>query len=95
VASANPGVAPLNAATDAGTVKSAKSTAAKKAKSVVVAPATKRASDPREYPAARDARGTANRTEIRRESPRVAAPRASNRTAERGNQPRSHAPGKL
>lgn len=51
---------------------------------------TKRPLDAREYPAARDSRGKASRTEIRREGTRVAAPRASNRTAERGNQTRSH-----
>ena len=33
------------------------------------------------------------RTEIRREEPRRSAPRATGRTAERGNQPRSHKSG--
>ncbi|MBI5774707.1 MAG: hypothetical protein HZA89_13305 [Verrucomicrobia bacterium] len=45
--------------------------------------------DRRENPLARDARGTASRAEIRRETPRVAAPRQSNRPAERRGQPRS------
>jgi len=53
---------------------------------------TKRPLDAREYPAARDSRGKASRTEIRRKETRVAAPRASNRTAERGNQSRSRKP---
>ena len=35
----------------------------------------KKPSDPREFPAARDARGTASREEIRREMPRRTAPR--------------------
>lgn len=34
------------------------------------------------------------RTEIRREEPRRSAPRATGRTAERGNQPRSHKSGR-
>ena len=34
------------------------------------------------------------RTEIRREEPRRSAPRATARTTERGNQPRSHKSGK-
>ena len=50
---------------------------------------TKHPLDPRENPAARDSRGTATRTEIRRESPRVTAPRESGRTPERHSQPRS------
>jgi hypothetical protein len=54
------------------------------------AQSTKRPLDAREYPAARDSRGKASRAEIRREGTRIAAPRASNRTAERGNQSRSH-----
>jgi hypothetical protein len=35
-----------------------------------------------------------SRAEIRREEPRRAAPRATGRTAERGNQPRTHKAGK-
>ena len=54
---------------------------------------TKKPVDPRENPAARDVRGTASRTEIRREAPRVAAPRASQRPAERSRQPRSRKAG--
>ncbi|MFM7215944.1 MAG: hypothetical protein ACKO3H_13810, partial [Verrucomicrobiota bacterium] len=46
--------------------------------------------DPRENPAARDSRGTATRTEIRREAPRVTGPRLSLRPAERSGQDRSH-----
>jgi hypothetical protein len=53
----------------------------------------KRPADPRENPAARDVRGTANRTEIRREAPRVTAPRASQRPTERSGQPRSRKAG--
>lgn len=53
----------------------------------------KKPADPRENPAARDVRGTASRTEIRRESPRVTAPRASQRPAERSGQPRSRKAG--
>ena len=52
--------------------------------------ATKRPLDPRENSAARDSRGTATRTEIRRESPQVTAPRASGRRPERHSQPRSN-----
>jgi len=54
---------------------------------------TKRPSDPRENPAARDSRGTASRAEIRKENPRVPAPRASNRPVERRGQPRSRKAG--
>ncbi len=50
---------------------------------------SKHPSNPRENPAARDSRGTATRAEIRRETPRVAAPRQSARRAERHSQPRS------
>ena len=39
--------------------------------------------DPRENPRARDARGSADREEIRAQTPRVPAPRESNRPAER------------
>ena len=39
--------------------------------------------DPREDPRARDARGSAGREEIRAQTPRVPAPRQSNRPSER------------
>ncbi len=45
---------------------------------------------PREHPGARDSRGKADRTEVRHEVHRIAAPRESLRTAERARQPRSH-----
>lgn len=47
---------------------------------------------PREHPGARDRRGKANRTQLRHEVHRVAAPRESLRPAERSRQPRSHKP---
>jgi hypothetical protein len=46
----------------------------------------KRPLDPREYPLARDARGSAGRKEIRAKTQMVAAPRQSNRPVERTNQ---------
>lgn len=46
--------------------------------------------DPREYPQARDARGSAGRGEIRTKSPMVSAPRQSRRPMERSNQKRTH-----
>ena len=49
---------------------------------------------PREHVGARDSGGKATRTDIRREAPRVSAPRASVKTAERGGQPRSSKAGK-
>lgn len=49
--------------------------------------------DPREYPLARDSRGTAAREEIRCQSPMVSAPRQSQRPVERGNESRPHARG--
>ena len=49
---------------------------------------------PREHAGARDSGGKATRTDIRREAPRVSAPRASVKTAERGSQPRSSKAGK-
>ena len=49
---------------------------------------------PREHVGARDSGGKATRTDIRREAPRVSAPRASVKTAERGSQPRSNKSGK-
>lgn len=49
---------------------------------------------PREHLGARDSGGKATRTDIRREAPRVSAPRASVKTAERGSQPRSSKAGK-
>jgi hypothetical protein len=39
-------------------------------------------------------KGKTSRAEIRREEPRRSAPRATGRTPERGNQPRSHKSGK-
>ncbi len=53
----------------------------------------KKALDAHTHSGARDGRGTATRTEIRRESPRVDGPRQSLRPAERSNQPRSHKAG--
>lgn len=49
------------------------------AKQPKTAPSNKRPSDPREYPLARDARGSAGRTEIRAKTPRVSAPRQAPR----------------
>jgi hypothetical protein len=46
--------------------------------------------DPREYPLARDARGSARREEIRSKTPVVSAPRQSRRPMERSNQKRTH-----
>jgi hypothetical protein len=43
----------------------------------------------REHPGARDARGTASRSEIRKATQRVVAPRKTGGIAERSNQPRS------
>jgi len=43
---------------------------------------SKKPSDPREFPLARDARGSAGREEIRAQTPRVPAPRQSNRPPE-------------
>ena len=54
------------------------------------APTKKRPSDPREYPLARDARGSAAREEIRSQTRMVSAPRESNRPMERSSQKRSH-----
>jgi len=48
----------------------------------------------REHVGARDSAGKANRADIRREAPRVSAPRGSVKRAERGSQPRSGKPGK-
>ena len=45
--------------------------------------------DPREYPFARDSRGSAGRAEIRTKTPMVSAPRQSNRPAERSGQVRA------
>ena len=46
--------------------------------------------DPREYPMARDARGSASREEIRAKTRVVSAPRQSQRPVERSNQKRAH-----
>ena len=46
--------------------------------------------DPREYPLARDSRGSAGREEIRAKPAMVSAPRQSNRPAERSGQVRAH-----
>jgi hypothetical protein len=51
----------------------------------------KRPSDPREYPLARDARGSAGRDEIRSKTAMVSAPRQSRRPMERSNQKRASA----
>ena len=53
-------------------------------------PCKKHPLDPREYPQARDSRGSAGRAEIRAQNPRVAAPRQSNRPVERSNQNQTH-----
>ncbi len=50
----------------------------------------KRPLDPREYPLARDARGSAGREEIRAKTQMVSAPRQSNRQMERINQNQTH-----
>jgi hypothetical protein len=50
----------------------------------------KRPLDPREYPLARDVRGSARREEIRSKTPMVSAPRQSRRSVERSNQKRTH-----
>jgi len=50
----------------------------------------KRPLDPREYPLARDARGSAGREEIRAKTSMVSAPRQSNRPVERSNQNQTH-----
>ncbi len=44
---------------------------------------TKQPLDPREYPKARDSRGKAGREEIRAQTPRVPAPRQSQRPPEK------------
>ena len=46
--------------------------------------------DPREYPLARDSRGSAAREEIRTKTPMVSAPRQSSRPVERSNRKRAH-----
>lgn len=48
-----------------------------------VTPSTKKPSDPREYPLARDSRGSAAREEIRTQTARPAAPRASRRPVQK------------
>ena len=48
----------------------------------------------KEHPDARTTSGKASRTEIRKEAPRVSAPRASAKPAERGGQHRSNKAGK-
>ena len=50
----------------------------------------KQPSDPREYPLARDSRGSARREEIRSKTPMVSAPRQSRRPVERSTQKRAH-----
>ena len=50
----------------------------------------KQPSDPREYPLARDSRGSAGREEIRAKTAMVSAPRQSRRPVERSNQKRAH-----
>jgi len=50
----------------------------------------KKPSDPREYPLARDSRGSASRAEIRAKTPMVSSPRQSNRPTERSGQKRAH-----
>jgi hypothetical protein len=46
--------------------------------------------DPREYPLARDVRGSAGREEIRSKTPMVSAPRQSNRPMQQGNRNQTH-----
>lgn len=46
--------------------------------------------DPREYPQARDSRGSAGRTEIRAQTPRISAPRQSNRPVVRSSRNQTH-----
>lgn len=48
----------------------------------------------REHPGARTMSGKATRTDIRRETPRISAPRTSGKPPERGGQPRSKKSGK-
>jgi len=50
----------------------------------------KRPLDPREFPQARDERGSAGREEIRAKTPMVSAPRQSQRLTERSSQKRAH-----
>ena len=69
--------------------------AAPAAKKIVVnVPPSKHPLAAREHVGARDSGGKATRTDIRREAPRVSAPRASAKTAERGGQHRSNKAGK-
>jgi hypothetical protein len=46
--------------------------------------------DPRENPLARDSRGAAGRTEIRAQTPRISAPRQSNRPVVRSSRNQTH-----
>jgi hypothetical protein len=46
--------------------------------------------EPREYPLARDARGSAVREEIRSKTRMVTAPRQSNRPMQQGNRNQTH-----
>jgi hypothetical protein len=46
---------------------------------------TKKPSDPRAYPLAKDSRGSAARDEIRAKAPKISAPRQSNRPTQKGN----------
>ena len=55
---------------------------------------TKRPPAAKEHPGARATSGKATRTDIRKEAPRVSAPRASSKPAERGGQHRSNKAGK-
>jgi len=58
--------------------------------SVKLTPGNKKPLDPREYPLARDSRGSAGRDEIRAKTAVVSAPRQSARPMERSNQKRAH-----
>lgn len=49
---------------------------------------------PREHPDARDSRGKASRSEVRKTTARIAAPRANGNPPERARQTRSHRSGK-
>lgn len=54
----------------------------------------KRPVAPREHPSARDTRGKATRSELRKTTARIAAPRATSNPPERSRQTRSHRAGK-
>jgi len=55
----------------------------------IQSPNRKKPLDPREFPKARDERGSAGREEIRTKTPMVSAPRQSDRPVERTGQKRA------